>query len=89
MNVVFLTEECLNFFSIFALIKHIVLYMLNFIYIDKDPQMLIQYEGQYFRVTAPSKIVCVCVCVCVCVYIYIYIYIYTGCFTTLGHNCKR
>ena len=21
--------------------------------------------------------------------IYIYIYIYTGCFTTLGHNCRR
>jgi len=24
-----------------------------------------------------------------CIYIYIYIYIYTGCFTTLGHNCRR
>jgi len=23
------------------------------------------------------------------IYIYIYIYIYTGCFTTLGHNCRR
>jgi len=26
---------------------------------------------------------CVCVCVCVCVFIH------TGCFTTLGHNCRR
>ena len=24
-----------------------------------------------------------------CIYVYIYIYIYTGCFTTLGHNCRR
>ena len=33
--------------------------------------------------------ICMYVCVCVCVYIYIYIYIHTGCFTTLGHNCRR
>jgi len=29
--------------------------------------------------------VCVIVCACVCVYVYIY----TGCFTTLGHSCRR
>ena len=48
----------------------------------------LKYVGYYFCSLFYIYIyiyIYMCVCVCVCVYIYIY----TGCFTTLGHNCRR